>query len=792
MNYNTVREWGRTVKPNGEPFELRIFGAMKLNGYFTGVESAITALQHLDASVLDNASVYFTLNQLKHQVLADAKNVNTFGAMRSGEATKDKDISRYNWLFIDVDPERETGVCATEEEKGHARTVITKCSAFLKEKGFAEPIVCDSGNGYHLLYKVDVEVEEGERIIEGVIKLLDRFFSSREAKVDKSVFNPSRISKLYGCMSRKGDNTQERPHRESQIIYAPNKVEITPLETIKKLLEEYSTEIVDKPAEREIKANSAYSNEVYYDEGIDLDEFLKKHNIKTAPPVHEEGDAHHEPGTKWVLDVCPFNKDHTGSCSYVKQFSSGGLVFKCSHDSHRNLSWRNFRMLFDPKAYILKKNEKEDAKKISNYETLVSMFKAGGFPMIEKTIKEMIADDESMKENKKSAKTKELSNNIAKLISEGKTDQALALMTEKAPELQALAKENEYKREFTPRTWEERRNSYTIRPEGFRTGIMFAKTSKKGKTVIEHEEEMVIPAGGLTLVCGLTSHGKSKFLQNLALKFANDGKEGSVLYFTYEEDRDSVEQQFLNIMLGKDLNQRTKEGTNISLIERYFRTGETQYINAERMDYFNNTVTKWDEMLDSGKLIVSDASRESTEFINSIVSFIASGGKVKAIFVDYIQLLHKAGARNQRKDELRDICEDLKTLSKTMLVPSILACQLNRTAKTVAPNEISEQNIADASDIEHSANVVLNIWNNDQVPTGDKNLDLKHCDEIGVCLGEGGRIYCKLAKNRKATREIEAVLRFHGNSGKIDFENLMQSKLNNNAPNERKILIDDM
>src|SRR5581483_3191670 len=43
-------------------------------------------------------------------------------------------------------------------------------------------------------------------------------FDNDRVKLDRKVFNPSRICKLYGTLARKGDPTPERPHRLSRIV----------------------------------------------------------------------------------------------------------------------------------------------------------------------------------------------------------------------------------------------------------------------------------------------------------------------------------------------------------------------------------------------------------------------------------------------------------------------------------------------------------------------------------------------------------------------------------------------
>ena len=103
------------------------------------------------------------------------------------------------------------------------------------QEGFQEPILADSGNGAHLLVKVDLT---NSREITGMIKeflgTLASLYDDKESKVDTSTFNPSRITKLYGTMACKGKSTQERPHRKSCIIddIEGRQLVITPKEVI--------------------------------------------------------------------------------------------------------------------------------------------------------------------------------------------------------------------------------------------------------------------------------------------------------------------------------------------------------------------------------------------------------------------------------------------------------------------------------------------------------------------------------------------------------------------------------
>jgi hypothetical protein len=98
--------------------------------------------------------------------------------------------------------------------------VLQEVKAYLSGQGWPAPIVADSGNGYHALYPIDLPRDDGG-IIERCLKALADRFDTERVTIDTSVFNPSRITKLYGTTPHKGDHTPERPHRPSRILEVP-------------------------------------------------------------------------------------------------------------------------------------------------------------------------------------------------------------------------------------------------------------------------------------------------------------------------------------------------------------------------------------------------------------------------------------------------------------------------------------------------------------------------------------------------------------------------------------------
>jgi hypothetical protein len=165
--------------------------------------------------------VYFTLNPLKEGLKPD-------------KAAGDGDVVRRRLVLVDCDPTRKAGASATAAEKALAAEKARKIREYLSARGWPEPIAADSGNGYHLLYLVDLPADD-DGLVKRVLEALAALFDTPGCKVDTSVYNPSRICKLYGTVSRKGEDTEERPHRCSRILKAPSPLAAVPLELLEAL-----------------------------------------------------------------------------------------------------------------------------------------------------------------------------------------------------------------------------------------------------------------------------------------------------------------------------------------------------------------------------------------------------------------------------------------------------------------------------------------------------------------------------------------------------------------------------
>jgi hypothetical protein len=217
-----LRALGVLAEP-GQVVELRLLGVQSqgqripvtMSGYFDDFELlADSACKHGNSA----KGAYITVNPVKSALLARAANrLRTAG--RNDPLTSDADISKRRWLPIDLDPERPSGISSTEREHALAVERAFEIRDALRQQDWPNPIVGDSGNGAHLLYRVEIPTSDNE-LVKQCLQALARWFDNDRVKVDQRVFNPARIWKLYGTVSRKGDNVAERPHRLARILEA--------------------------------------------------------------------------------------------------------------------------------------------------------------------------------------------------------------------------------------------------------------------------------------------------------------------------------------------------------------------------------------------------------------------------------------------------------------------------------------------------------------------------------------------------------------------------------------------
>jgi len=336
-----------TLHESGTVVELRILDcettkyrrAHQESGFYNDFQKLAR-----DAASIEKAQgFYFTLNPPNPALLARA--ANRLREARKNGSTSDSDIQRLRWLLIDCDPKRPAGISSTDAEHGASMKLAGLVCKTLLNEGWPEPVTANSGNGAHLLFRIDLPSADCEltaRVLRSLAFRFNREIDGVCVEIDESVFNPARICKLYGTVSGKGDSTPERPHRLSKIISVPDEIQIVSREKLEAVAAMLPKEPDEKPS-----YNGAHRS------GFDLAGWILKHGLQVDGPEEWNG------GKKWIFPVCPWNREHDDRAAFIAQFSNGAIAAGCQHNGCRGKDWQALRDLFEPD----RKQQKQDAPK---------------------------------------------------------------------------------------------------------------------------------------------------------------------------------------------------------------------------------------------------------------------------------------------------------------------------------------------------------------------------------------------------------------------------------------------
>lgn len=352
--FNGIRQTLRSLFPEQSVVEMRVLGVRGREGaHAAGWYDNMDRLA-ADAAMLDAQGpegIYVTLNQVHPGCLARVPNgfKNFFKP-----TTSDKDIIRRQWLLLDFDPARPSQVSSTADELKAAKEKAAAVAQWLKERGWPRPLTAMSGNGYHVLYRIDLPADdESKTLVCGVLEALHSEFSDSTVKVDRTSVNPSRISKLWGTVTRKGAHLEVRPHRRSEMQdWFPTFEEVEPVSS--ELLAELArlgapSLPPQQPRRRTAKAKQpeapvaaatataapasgpvpAVAAAIAWVDGMVADQGLAV--LKREPWSLM--------GMRWTLDACLFDSSHNGGSAALMVTSAGAICYKCQHDSCSGREW---------------------------------------------------------------------------------------------------------------------------------------------------------------------------------------------------------------------------------------------------------------------------------------------------------------------------------------------------------------------------------------------------------------------------------------------------------------------
>lgn len=137
-----------------------------------------------------------------------------------GKAATDADISRRELVLIDIDRTSGEKVPANDSELEAANQLADEVSGYLEHIEWPDPIRVMSGNGHHLYYVIPefANSDESKEFTQTLLLNLSEKFDNEIVKIDTTVFNASRITKVVGTVARKGLESEGRPYRMARML----------------------------------------------------------------------------------------------------------------------------------------------------------------------------------------------------------------------------------------------------------------------------------------------------------------------------------------------------------------------------------------------------------------------------------------------------------------------------------------------------------------------------------------------------------------------------------------------
>jgi len=278
---------------------------------------------------------------------------------------KKTDYPRRQLLLVDCDPKRPADTASTDKQKAAARVQVLAIRDFLRNLGFPEPILCDSANGFHLLYALNEPNDEAtEMLVKNLLAGLSVKFSNEDSQVDAGNFEANRICKLYGTVARKGDDPSlwrrsavlEVPTRDTELPAKSGRARETVVdvdfEPVPRALLEAA--VAELPVPRDTKMGEMT------EDAIRKTDWLRRLCEVGQVAILSE----RRKGKYFVFDiVCPRAASHGSTTSDTSTIVSyereTGFGFKClhgscsSHNSQGGIKgFSGFRKEVDPKGLM--------------------------------------------------------------------------------------------------------------------------------------------------------------------------------------------------------------------------------------------------------------------------------------------------------------------------------------------------------------------------------------------------------------------------------------------------------
>ncbi len=244
--------------------------------------------------------------------------------------------------------------------------------------------------------------------------------------------------------------------------------------------------------------------------------------------------------------------------------------------------------------------------------------------------------------------------------------------------------------------------------DGMRTGI---------ETGFRELDEMTngLQPGELIIVAARPSMGKTALALNMAEYMAATSKQPCAV-FSLEMSRQQLAQRLLCSRSGVDSHKLRR--------------------NMLGPDDFGKLALTVGE-LSEAPLFIDDTPGLTLLGLRAKARRLAARHDIKAIFVDYLQLMSAPGSES-RQQEVSNLSRGIKALARELNVPVICLSQLNRAAEQREGHRPRMSDLRESGSIEQDADVVMMLHREDYFHRGEEDYEETNTAEVIMAKQRNG------------------------------------------------------
>lgn len=225
-----------------------------------------------------------------------------------------------------------------------------------------------------------------------------------------------------------------------------------------------------------------------------------------------------------------------------------------------------------------------------------------------------------------------------------------------------------------------------------------------------------LQASEMIIIAARPSMGKTSLALNIAEQMGATHKQ-PLVFFSLEMSKQQLAQRLLCSRSGVDSHKLRRN-----------------MLNGEDFGRLAQAVGE----LSEAPIYVDDMPGLTLLSLRAKARRLAARHDIRAVFVDYLQLMSDPTTRENRQQEVSNISRGIKALARELNVPVICMSQLNRSPEGREGHRPRMSDLRESGSIEQDADVVMMLHREDYYHKGEDNYDQTNIAEIIVTKQRNG------------------------------------------------------